>query len=172
MPIGSTCRACGAALRPDLQWCGACYARVTTFAARPPIHEPGSYVGTPRPDVRTSRWRAGATTMGPVGRVVATVLLLVILPWWALALPLRSIWRKTRMTEGTPPSALDRFRERHPVLGRDLRLGPTAKVAVVAVAAGAGLTVWLSMDTLDRLVWIGVIVVVAGGLLLAGEHDL
>ena len=172
MPIGSTCRSCGAALRPDLEWCGTCYARVTTFAARPALHEPGSYVGTPMPDVRTSRWRAGPTTWGPVGRLVATGLLLLIFPWWAIVLPLRSIWRKTRVVEGAPPTALDRFRERHPVLGRELRLSPSVKVLLVAVGVLGAIAAWLALDTVDRLVWIGVIVLAVGSLVLASSHDL
>ena len=172
MPIGSTCRSCGAALRPDLAWCGTCNARVTTFAARPALHEPGSYVGTPMPDVRTSRWHAGPTTWGPVGRLVATGLLLLIFPWGAIVLPLRSIWRKTRVAEDAPPTALDRFRERHPVLGRELRLAPWAKVAVVALGGLGAIAAWLTLDTVDRLVWIGVIVLAVGSLVLADSHDL
>lgn len=172
MPIASTCRACGASLGPDLGWCGRCYTRVTTFAARPPMHDPGAYVGTLRPDVRTSRWRGGPTTMGPVGRIAITVLLLLIFPWWAIVLPLRSVWRRTRVPDGAPPTMLDRFGERHPMLGRRLTLPPLAKGAVVVLGVGAAVAIWLSMDDLDRLVWLGVVAIAVASLVLASAHDL
>jgi hypothetical protein len=171
MPIGTTCRACGAALPPDLGWCARCYTPVTTFAARPPLHEPGTYVGVPRPDVRASRWRGGATSMGPVGRIVTTAVLFLLLPWWALALPLRSVWRRTRVHPGAPPTALDRLAERHPLLGRRLALPPWAKLAVVALGVAGAVAIWLSMDRVDRIVWVGMIVLVVGALVLASEHD-
>src|SRR5687768_11091757 len=114
MPIGRTCRSCGADLPADLRWCGRCYAPVQTFAPRPPIHAPGTFVGTPTPDVKTSRWRAGPTTMGPLGRLGWTVGLLLFFPWWALVVPLLSIWRKERVAPDAPPTLIERFRERHP----------------------------------------------------------
>ena len=172
MPIGSLCRACGAPLRPDLEWCGTCYTRVTNFAARPPVHEPGTFVGVPRPDVRTSRWQGSATTMGPVGRIVLTIVLLLLFPWWAMVLPLRGVWRRARVPEGAPPTALDRFRDRHPLLGRELRLPPLARLAIAALAIAGAVAAWLTLDDLDRLVWVGMIVVAGLSLALARRHDL
>jgi hypothetical protein len=172
MPIGSTCRACGAPLRPDLEWCGSCYTRITTFAARPPLHEPGTFVGTPRPDVRMSRWQGSSTTMGPIGRIVVTILLFLIFPWWAILLPLRGVWRKVRVPEGAPPTAFDRFRERHPLLGHELRLPPLARLAIAAVAVAGGVAAWLTLDDVDRMVWAGTIVFAGLSLALASGHDL
>jgi hypothetical protein len=172
MPIGTTCRVCGAPLPPDLGWCARCYTPVTAFAARPPLHDPGTYVGMPRADVRTSRWRGSATTLGPVGRLALTAALLLIFPWWAVVLPLRSVWRRTRVPAGAAPTALDRLAERHPFLGRRLALPPWAKAAVVVAGAAGAVAIWLSMNSVHRLLWIGLIVVTVGALVLAKEHDL
>ena len=77
-----TCRRCGKPLLPDLPWCPQCYEPVTQFAARPPLHH-GDFVGSPIPTgghiPHWSRWEKSATTFGPVGRVIATVLLLATL---------------------------------------------------------------------------------------------
>jgi hypothetical protein len=77
-----TCRKCGKPLLPDLAWCPQCYEPVTQFAARAPLHH-GDFVGSP---IQTgghiphwSRWEKSATTFGPVGRVVATMLLFATL---------------------------------------------------------------------------------------------
>jgi hypothetical protein len=110
--------------------------------------------------------------MGPVGRIVTTAVLFLLLPWWALALPLRSVWRRTRVHPGAPPTALDRLAERHPLLGRRLALPPWAKLAVVALGVAGAVAIWLSMDRVDRIVWVGMIVLVVGALVLASEHDL
>jgi hypothetical protein len=172
MPIGSLCRACGAPLRPDLEWCGTCYTRVTTFAARPKVHEPGTFVGIPRPDVRMSRWRASATTMGPVGRVAITIVLLLLFPWWAILLPLRGVWRSVRVPDGAPPTRLDRLRERHPLLARELRLPPLARFAIVALAVAGAAAAWLTLDGVDRLIWAGTSALAGLSLALASGHDL
>src|SRR5919106_2857787 len=142
MPIGSLCRACGAMLSGDVGWCARCLTPVTLYSRREPLHDEGTFVGTLSPDVRTSRWRSGPTTMGPVGRVVTTIALLMIFPWWAIFLPLVSIWRKTRVPDDAPPTSLDRFRARHPVLGHELRMTPAIQLAAVALAIGAGAAVW------------------------------
>ena len=84
MPIGSTCRACGATLPPDLGWCSRCLAPVTGFASRPPLHEPGGFVGTPIETPRVSRWRSASTSFGPVGRIVWTLVVGLFFPWWGL----------------------------------------------------------------------------------------
>ena len=79
MPAPRTCRKCDKPLLPDLRWCPACYEPVTQFAARAPIHH-GDFVGSPMPTSghvpHWSRWEKSATTFGPTGRVVATVILL------------------------------------------------------------------------------------------------
>jgi hypothetical protein len=109
--------------------------------------------------------------MGPVGRVVTTIALLVIFPWWALALPMRSIWRKERVADGAPPTSLDRFRARHPSLGRELRLGPTAKLAILAVAAVAIVVVFLTKGDVERYLFAAPILVVGLTVTLANWND-
>jgi predicted membrane protein len=148
-----------------------CLTPVTAFAARPPMHEQGSFVGTPRPDVPMSRWRFGPTTMGPVGRVVSTIALLLILPWWAISLPLVSIWRKERVADGAPPTSLDRFRARHPALGREIHLGPTARLAIASVAAIAVVVVFLTKDDVERYLFAAPILIVGLTLSLAKWND-
>lgn len=172
MPVGRNCRSCRAALPPDIGWCTTCYAPVRAFAARPPLHERGSFVGAPTPDVKTSRWRAGPTTFGPVGRIAWTVGLLLFFPWWALVVPLLAIWRKERVAADAPPTVLDRFRERHPALGREIRVGPTARLVVVLIAAGVAVGVFLSKDGVDRYLFAAPILVVGLTLALARWNDL
>jgi len=172
MPIGSLCRACGAKLSGNVGWCGRCLTPVTAFAARPPLHEEGSFVGTLRRDVQMSRWRAGPTTMGPLGRVAATIVLLLLFPWWALILPMRSIWRKTRVPDDAPPTSLDRFRERHPVLGRPVQMTPVVRISALVVVVAAAAAVWFTEDTIGRLGWVTVMLVAGGSFALAKEHDL
>ena len=110
--------------------------------------------------------------MGPVGRIAFTAVLLLIAPWWAIALPLRSVWRKTRVPDDAPPTAIDRFAERHPLLGRELRVPAAAKVAIAIVAIAVAVVIWLTKDSVDRLVWVGIVVLVGGSLVLGREHDL
>jgi hypothetical protein len=164
MPIGSLCRTCGAKLSGDVGWCARCLTPVTPFAARPPLHEQGSFVANPRPDVRMSRWRSGPTTLGPLGRIGWTVGLLLFAPWWALAIPMRSI-------DDAPPTPIERFRARHPSLGREIRLGPTAKLAIVTVAAIAGVVVFLAKDDVDRYLFAAPILVVGLMVALAKWND-
>jgi hypothetical protein len=74
-----TCDVCGARLDPGAEWCGLCLARTDhrnlgrsgPAGATPslPLWHPES----PLPSERYSRWRGGSTTFGPVGRIVATV---------------------------------------------------------------------------------------------------
>jgi hypothetical protein len=109
--------------------------------------------------------------MGPVGRVVSTIALLLILPWWAISLPLVSIWRRERVADGAPPTSLDRFRERHPALGREIHLGPTARLAIASVAAIAVVVVFLTKDDGQRYLFAAPILVVGLTLSLAKWND-
>ncbi len=111
MPSPRTCRKCDKPLLPDLPWCPACYEPVREFAPRAPLHH-GDFVGSPMPTSghipHWSRWEKSATTFGPTGRVVATVILLsTLLPAisygnivYVLAFPvaaavvLNAIWAK------------------------------------------------------------------------------
>jgi hypothetical protein len=79
MPSPRACRKCSEPLLPDLPWCPARYEPVRQLAARAPLHH-GDFVGSPMPTSghipHWSRWEKSATTFGPTGRVVTTVILL------------------------------------------------------------------------------------------------
>jgi hypothetical protein len=79
MPAPRTCRRCSEPLGPDVPWCGQCSEPVRQFAARPPLHDGQSFVGTPShartPGGHYSRWEKTATTFGPTGRIGWTVAL-------------------------------------------------------------------------------------------------
>jgi len=189
MPVGRNCRECGAPLPPDLRWCGRCFAPVTHHASRAPLHEPGTFIGALTPSVRTSRWRAGATSFGPVGRIVSTLVVLALFPWWgvgglnplvllaalawliAAMIFLRSIWKPERIVDDRPTRG-DRFRARHPVLGRDVRIGRTAGALVTMLVAGAAIAGWISLDGYGRYVWAAVVIVAAIAFLVARWIDL
>ena len=110
--------------------------------------------------------------MGPLGRIGWTVGLLLVAPWWALAIPMRSIWRKERVVDDAPPTPIERFRARHPSLGREIRLGSTAKLTVVAVAAIAVVVIFLTKDDVDRYLFAAPILVVGLTVALARWNDL
>jgi hypothetical protein len=79
-----TCPNCQARVADDLEWCNQCYSAlervpepvVTQAAAaaeRPLWVRSGT--AAPRLDTHTefSRWRGGATSFGPIGRILLTV---------------------------------------------------------------------------------------------------
>jgi hypothetical protein len=171
MPSGRNCRSCGAALPPDLNWCTTCYTPVTPFAARPPLHEPGTFVGSLMREHKTTRWRSGPTTMGPLGRIGWTIGLLLFFPWWALVVPIRSIWRKERVADDAPPTFMERFRERHPALGPEIHLGPTARLAILALAAIAVVVIFLTKSDVDRYLFAAPLLVVGLMVSLARWND-
>lgn len=110
--------------------------------------------------------------MGPLGRIGWTVGLLLLFPWWALAVPMMSIWRKERMADDAPPTLIERFRVRHPALGREIRLGPTARLAILAVTVLAVVVVFLTKDDVDRYLFAAPILVVGLMAALARWNDL
>jgi anti-sigma factor RsiW len=75
------CYACGASVSADSEWCGQCYApRGRASSAPTGIMAPTRHVPAPAtlpPQVIRTRWRKTTTTFGPVGRVLATVGLVV-----------------------------------------------------------------------------------------------
>ncbi len=111
MTAPRTCRGCGADLPADVRWCTRCYEPAREYAPRAPIHR-GDFVDRPiheRGNVpRWSRWEESATTFGPWGRIVTTVLVVsTLLPALAFkgivyviafpvfaAVVLREIWAK------------------------------------------------------------------------------
>jgi hypothetical protein len=110
--------------------------------------------------------------MGPLGRIGWTIGLLLVAPWWALAVPMRSIWRKERMADDAPPTAVERFRERHPGLGPDIHLSPTARLAILTLAAVAVVVVFLTKDDVDRYLFAAPLLVVGLMVSLARWNDL
>lgn len=112
-----TCKACGAALSPDIDWCPQCYLPKRGGPARQPGGPmtgvrvapggvpagpatpgpvtpgpaiPGHPGFVPRPEahepVQYSRWRAGPTSFGPLGRSLLSigVVVLGVLGYFAL----------------------------------------------------------------------------------------
>lgn len=189
MPIGNRCRTCGATLSPDLGWCGRCLTPVTGFAARPPIHEPGTFVGTPVAAPRTSRWRSGPTTFGPVGRILCTVIVGLFFPWWGLGqsgnplfiwalmgwllaagVVLRSVWKPAPLTG--PPTAAERLRGRAGILGRPITLTRGWGLVAIVVVAGAAVTVWSTWELPGRYLGAIVAILALAGAFLARSNDL
>ena len=76
------------------------------------------------------------------------------------------------MADDAPPTPIERFRARHPSLGREIRLGSTAKLAVVAVAAIAVVVVFLTKDDVDRYLFAAPILVAGLMVALARWNDL
>ncbi|MEO8424341.1 MAG: hypothetical protein ABI595_10605 [Actinomycetota bacterium] len=86
-----TCPTCGAHVADDLEWCNQCYS------ALPPVQAPASTddveappqrplwvrsnIGQPEEKIEPefSRWRGGATSFGPVGRILLTLGVIVML---------------------------------------------------------------------------------------------
>lgn len=61
-------------------WCLRCYEPVRQLTPREPQLAPLPTVAVPRVERRHSRWKAGATTFGPVGRIAITVVVLLFAP--------------------------------------------------------------------------------------------
>jgi hypothetical protein len=128
-------------------------------------------VGSPMREHKMSRWRSGPTTMGPLGRIGWTIGLLLFFPWWALAVPIRSIWRKERVADDASPTFMERFRERHPGLGPEIHVGPTARLAIVALGVVAMFAIFLMKGDLDRYLFVAPVVVAALTVSLARWND-
>ena len=84
------CHGCGADLRPDVRWCLRCYAPVRHLSPREPQLPTVNFVH--RNERARSRWRAGATTFGPAGRLVVTAIVLLLAPWSAGAVTVIVVW--------------------------------------------------------------------------------
>lgn len=83
-----TCPNCRANVADDLAWCNQCYAslaRPAEAAPTPPTDDRPLWVRTGAPTARIethtefSRWRGGATSFGPVGRILLTIGVLILL---------------------------------------------------------------------------------------------
>jgi hypothetical protein len=88
-----TCPTCGAHVVDDLEWCNQCYSALPAVqapAATAVLETPAaadrplwvrSNMGQPEVKIAPefSRWRGGATSFGPVGRVLLTLGVIVML---------------------------------------------------------------------------------------------
>jgi hypothetical protein len=91
-----SCATCGATLSEDTEWCGQCFAPVRRAAGGRVIGAPaaaatvaGAPGGAPwmrtinatssKPDTTPeySRWKAGPTSMGAVGRTIVSILIVL-----------------------------------------------------------------------------------------------
>lgn len=189
MPVGPLCRSCGAPLPPDIRWCTTCYTPVTQYTPRDPLHEPGGFVGVPTHTPRTSRWRSGPTSFGSVGRILCTLALAALFPWWGIGgfnpfflwalmgwvlaamFVLRNTWKPERILDPTP-TRIERFRVRNPVLGGELRLSRGGRPCRADLLRGCGSSAWLSLDDVSRYAWAVVAIVAGVGFFLASWNDL
>jgi hypothetical protein len=81
-----TCGKCGAALSPDLDWCGRCLTPrgpdplgQDPARQRVPLQDAMRHrkVGNELAPTEFSRWKGGPTSFGPMGRTLLTIGLLV-----------------------------------------------------------------------------------------------
>ena len=103
MTAPRTCRACGAELTGDVMWCVRCYEPVRQLTPRAPglgVSSPAMIRGDLRP---RSRWKAGATTFGPAGRIAVTALVVSFAPWPQVTSPigLAVLWPLYLLIAGT-----------------------------------------------------------------------
>jgi hypothetical protein len=177
VPAPPTCRHCGATLPPSVRWCGLCQEPVLEFSPREPVHA-GTYVGNVRVEARYSRWRASPTTFGPVGRVLATLAVILMGPWTGISMfsilympvwimlatmSLKQVWARQKVDPDAPPTRVDRFRERHPLLAY--------RIDLPLIFAGIGLLLLvvaaLALTGTGVLLLVLASIFVGGGALLA-----
>jgi hypothetical protein len=190
MPAPRVCRICGAAIGPDIRWCGQCYTPVTEFAPR--TTTPGGVVGVPRHKVRYSRWASGPLTFGPAGRLIATASVIALGPWsvfggisfvnpffiWylgayaiAATLVLRHVWARVAVSSASfepSSSRQSRLIRRYPGLATPIepqRFVVVGSLALVALAILA--TAWLGGDTQTRYALVFLAVLLGAGTLIA-----
>jgi len=174
-------------------WCLRCYEPVRHLTPRESA-PPGVVFVSSGPEHRTSRWRAGPTTFGPVGRILITALVLVLFPWhvlgdldplvlwYALAytlaatLVLRDTWRRERVVDDRPrrlAALRERLATRAPSLGRRLRIDPRAAFAALILLGVLGLSVaWTQSDPYGRYLLAAITGVLATGVLIAWLNEI
>jgi hypothetical protein len=178
MTAPRACRACGAPLPGDVRWCLRCYTPVRELTPRepqlPPVSNPEEPPATINrsplwglPPPVYSRWRAGPTTFGPVGRITITVLVLVAFPWGAIVAlnpfqlwyalgytifatyVLRSTWRRDRV-------ASEARSRRFPATGTSASLWSRhvdARIVTGLALVGVGGAIayaWTNLDAVGR----------------------
>jgi hypothetical protein len=133
------------------------------------------------------------TTFGPAGRIAITVVLLAFFPWggvgglsatsalqlyfllgWVLlaTLVLRHVWRRERVPDDAPPSWIERFGVRHPLLGSRVKLGRRGLVLVTVTAVAVAVIAWVHLDDVDRYVWASLAIVTGVAALLAVWNEI
>jgi hypothetical protein len=154
-------------------------------------------VHPPRPDPPTSRWRAGPTTFGPLGRLALTAVVLAFAPWqgltgfggpagaltlwWLLGwsflavLVLRHVWRRELVLdpdrEGSP--VRERMTRRFPRLGRSIRIPPLVVLGLLALVVGTVVVVvWTTSDSSGRYYLVAIAVAGGTAVFLALWNDL
>ena len=178
MTASRTCRACGAALPGGVRWCSQCYEPVRELTPREPVWRDGEFVGQPLHTggavPHWSRWEGTATTLGPWGRTVLTIVLLATLPvaggfgmfmyviWFPViaVVGLRGIWAKGWVVPGaSSPRALAPGRREGWVWDRDEIV---RNVFLAAFASAAVATLLYVSNPVVRFVVIVAAVVVGG----------
>jgi len=188
MTAPRTCRQCGTPLPPSVRWCSLCLEPVRELSPRP--SDVGNYVEPMRPQVRYSRWIAGPLTFGPLGRVIITVVVVLVgsgfvmggfnpaMLWMlsgyvvAATLILKQTWTRVRIpdaeveAEGESRSPSSELRARHPVLFH--RIDPRilcGALGLIAVAIVFAVT--RSMSVGNLFLPIAAILLVGVGILQA-----
>jgi hypothetical protein len=171
MTASRTCRACGADLRGDVMWCLRCLEPVRQLTPREGNISVASFVNS-RPDAARSRWKAGATSFGPVGRIAISVGVLLFFPptlgnpvtlfvylpaYLAIAaVVLRSTWKKDVVERPVPVEEPAGEPRPEPVV----EPVPTTTIVAwsVLIAIGLGVAIaWTAMGSQGRgLIGIGV----------------
>ena len=171
MTAPRTCRKCGTTLPSSVRWCSLCLEPVRELSPRP--KDEGNYIEPLRPQVSYSRWRAGPLTFGPLGRVIITVVVVLVgsgfvvggfnpaMLWMlsgyvvAATLILKQTWTRVRIPDAEiaaaadAPSPSSELRTRHPVLFR--RIDPRllcGALGLIAVALVFAITRSMSVDKL------------------------
>jgi hypothetical protein len=171
MTASRTCRACGADLRGDVMWCLRCLEPVRQLTPREGNIPVAGLVST-KPEAARSRWKAGATSFGPLGRIAITVGVLLFFPptlgnpvtlfvylpaYLAIAaMVLRSTWKKDVVER--PIAVDDTSGEPRP----EPVVEPVPTTTIVAwsvlIAIGLGVAIaWAASDNVGRgVIGIGV----------------
>jgi hypothetical protein len=96
-----------------------------------------------------------------------------LLGWVFLAtLVLRHVWRRERVPDDAPPSWVERFGIRHPILGSRVKVGGGGLVLVTVTAVSVAVIAWVNLDDVDRYVWASLAIVTGVAAFLAVRNEL
>jgi hypothetical protein len=84
---------------------------------------------------------------------------------------LKQVWRREPVDADGPPSATERFRERHPILGHRFK-GSSVVIAVSASLLVTGSILMIQADTAGRYLLVVVCVMLALGAFIAWVADI